>query len=458
MIPADRPPHWSNAVFIWRVRAVFRRLYWRLTDWKTGTRAPTLALKPVNKNLATLKNINRKINVGFVVCDPAKWSVNSLFHRLQNDPAFNCGFLCTLSDTDLRLGPAERPARYARTRKFFANIGPIWGDLYHSETDRMHPSGAIQCDIVFIQQPWGMQDLPRQLAGRVLSAYVHYGFAIISNDRMQFQLPDFHRYLWTYFAQTDAQRASILGDSADGIGPPQTVLAVGYPKLDAYLAPACARSTAGLWPHSDDTSRRRVIFAPHHAFGASTLNLATFTWSGPAMLALAKRHPEIDFVLKPHPNMGHSFRRGADIGGQSYDEWLAEWACGANRLVFDSGLYFDLFRSSDVMITDSGSFLAEYLPTGQPIIRLINPGAAAFNASGAALADAFYPAQDSKALQQTFDQLILGQDPLAPIRQHKRALVIPFDRPSAQIIVDYLDDCFCSSGKAGAEKGGTNTP
>lgn len=435
---ADQPcPNWFGKIPLWRMRAIVRRRFWRLYDQLTGQRSQRRALKAIDQKLGDLRKVERPIRVGFIVCSPAKWSANALFLALADHPSFDCGFICTLSDTDLRETPTKRRLHYGRMRGFFAGIGPVWQDLYQVKSDRMHRAASIDCDIVFIQQPWGMQDLPRQLSGRVLCAYLHYGFAIISNDRMQFGLPDFHRYLWAYFAQTEAHVQAITAEKALL---PRQVQAVGYPKLDGYLGPKVKGAGFDLWPRGADPARKRVIFAPHHAAGPTTLNMATFEWSGPAMLALAKQHPEIDFILKPHPNLGHAFQSRKTCNGDRYPQWLEAWCALPNCGVFDSGLYFDLFSSSDLMITDSGSFLAEYIPTGQPIVRLIAPDAQPFNASGQPLNEAFYRAADSAALTRFFGQLMIdGIDPLARLRQEKRRLVLPFERPAAMMIMDALE-------------------
>lgn len=434
-------------ISIWRIRAIVRRVFWRLFDWMAGKRNQRRALGHVYNKLVSLKHSNRPIRVGFIVCSPAKWSANSLFLALKDNPAFDCGFICCLSDTDLRLKKPKRRLQYNGMREFFAALGPIWHDLYHDKMDRMHDPASIDCDIVFIQQPWGMQDFPRLLSGRILSAYLHYGFAIISNDRMQFQLPDFHRYLWAYFAQTEAHARTISADKNETVLLPCKVQAVGYPKLDGYLIPANKNAGHGLWPRSLSKTRKRVIFAPHHAVGAATLNMATFHWSSPTILDLARQYPEMDFILKPHPNLAHAYKNRKNYGGQSYEQWSVTWRNMPNCGVFDSGLYFDLFNSSDLMITDSGSFLAEYLPTGQPIIRLVSSGAQPFNASGQQLNDAFYVADDSTGLQQVFKQIAVGKtDPLASVRQDKRSLILPFDKPAAEMIIDSISECMERAG------------
>jgi len=47
------------------------------------------------------------------------------------------------------------------------------------------------------------------------------------------------------------------------------------------------------------------------------------------------------------------------------ESYYAEWHNLSNGFVYDEGDYFNIFKSSDALITDCGSFLAEYLPIHQ---------------------------------------------------------------------------------------------
>jgi hypothetical protein len=376
------------------------------------------------------------VTVGFVVCSPAKWSTQALFEALSADRDFRPVFFPCLSDAEMRQPRASRAAAYATTRHYFAGLGPIALDLYDPATDRMHDARNITADVVFIQQPWGMQDLPRQIVQRALPAYVHYGYPVIRNDTMQFGLRAFHPFLWCHFVPDATQaRAMAAGGTPQAAHMPVT----GHPKLDAYLTPAPDRSNASVWPNSSATHRKRVIFAPHHALAAGSLNLATFAWSGPAMLDLIQTNPQLDFVLKPHPNLAYEMGRGGKELATSFDAVMRGWHDAPNAAVLQGGDYFDLFRSSDAMITDSGSFLAEYLPSGAPLIRLVKDGSAPLNASGEALAPAFYTARDAQTLSQLFESVILqGDDPLAPARKTAIARLMPDDRSSAQRVMAHL--------------------
>lgn len=420
-----------RSVLFWRARAILRRLMWRITDRfyppKPAHRIEALCQK--------IKDRQGPVRVGFVVCDPAKWSAGPLFDSLAADPGFSVALHCTLSDTGLRLPAEARAAQFAKTKTFFEQIGPTGADLYDPVRDHLTELSAEETDLVFIQQPWGMQDLPRRLLRKgILSAYIHYGYAIISNDRMQFGLPDFHRFLWLYVAPSDIHRQEILA----GAAPPYDVLVAGHPKLDVYATPAPARSSVSEWARPQDADRKRVIFAPHHTLDNS-LKMGTFAWSGPAMLDLVRKYPDVDFLLKPHPNLALAMERGGPQSAQQFAEWLAAWAAEANTSQFTSGHYFDLFRSSDLMITDSGSFLAEYLPTGRPILRLTRPDAAPMNTAGQALLPAFYTADDGEQLGAAVHDLLIAQnDPLAGLRMEKAKLVHNVQSSSADTVAMHL--------------------
>lgn len=427
-MPTARPsPALTGIVPVFRARALLRRFAWRI-----AARLRT----PVVPPQAPLPSSDRPLRVGFVVCEQAKWGLGSVLEKLRATAGVDVGFYPTLSDLGLRMAPAARRADYARQRAFFAGLGSIWDDLYDPDTDRMQPDDTIACDVVFIQQPWGMQDLPRRLAGRVRTAYVHYGMAVISNDRMQFGLPDFHPWLWRHFLPTDVHADAVR--NAPGPRPPH-IRVTGHPKFDTYLAPPPARDAVMTWPNPRDPGRKRVIFAPHHGLERGSLGLGTFGWSGQVMLDLARRHGAVDFLLRPHPNMATGLARSGLMQAADWQAYQDSWTALPNAALFDAGSYWDVFRTSDVMITDSGSFLAEYLPTGQPLIRLERAGAAPLNSFGRQLSSGFYRTADAAGLTALFDDVVIGgHDLLAEARARAAALLMPVDRPSAELIVEEL--------------------
>ena len=430
-------------VLVWRIQNLLRRWTWRVADYCGWRPTKSDRLKTIYRTEKQLRKdlqaTGRKLRVGFIVCDRSKWSAGPLFELLEQDTGYECGFITTLSDTAQRMPKQARKQHYNDNHGFFSKHGNVWLNLYDQKQDRMLSISTINYDIVFIQQPWGMRDFPRQLADRVLCAYIPYGSSIISNGWMEFELPDFHGYLWRYFAQTKENKCEITASNAHGTPVDGAVVTVGYPKLDSYYLRAPDRAAILEWPRPNDVGRKRVIFAPHHSIGKRSLGLSTFLWSAQALKELIVTYPEIDFILKPHPNLGFELIRNKVMSEDQYNAWILDWETGHNTAIFDSGDYYGLFRTSDILITDSVSFLAEYLPANRPIIRLVNPGKDQLNQAFETLADAFYTAQTKETLCQLLKTIAIEQlDPLKKRRRSKAKQIMPFEQASSQRLLQVL--------------------
>lgn len=382
-----------------------------------------------------------KLRVGFMVNDFTKWSGGSLLADLSRSGAVECGFICVLNHNAHKLTRTERREEYERTREAFSLIGPVWDDLYDVETDLVKQVEGVGCDIVFLQQPWGMRDVPRRLAGKVLCAYLHYGFVVMGNHGMHYNIAEFHSYLWKYFTQTEPHRHMHLKEDPSAHG---KIEVVGYPKLDVYLGEPVDRMSVDVWKNHNDSGRKRIIFAPHHSFGASSLEMATLRWSGPEIDQIRSQlGARADWVYKPHPNLKNSVWRNKVMTEAEYQMYVAGWAHGENSAVYEDGDYFDLFRTSDVLVTDCGSFLAEYLPTGKPIIWLVAKNAVKLNAVGENLSEAFYVAKSASELREVFESVVVrDEDPLKEVREEKIAQVLPYSKPSSQMISEFIHTSF----------------
>ncbi len=174
------------------------------------------------------------------------------------------------------------------------------------------------------------------------------------------------RETWRFFADTRASYKRVLAD-AEFNG--YNTVFTGYPKLDDYKEIVKRENDAGR--------RKKVIYAPHHSLGVSN-NLATFDLYKDKFLALVKKYPEIDFVLKPHPLLQYQIRTRHEAGAisfsrEDYWQYVEEWRSLPNGFFVDSGEYISMFMDSDCMITDCGSFIGEYFPSSHPCIYLFNP-------------------------------------------------------------------------------------
>ena len=118
-----------------------------------------------------------------------------------------------------------------------------------------------------------------------------------------------------------------------------------------------------------------------------------------------------------------------------YNEW-AEIG-----YIYDSGDYFDIFKTSDLMITDCGSFLAEYLPSHKPLIRLVNKEGIALNELGKKFSNCFYNVFNNKELQDIFYEIVSKDNDYLKEKRCKLAdtLVDPTTSAAHKIYNDILN-------------------
>jgi len=382
----------------------------------------------------------RKIRVGFVVNQKEKWNGSQLVEALDESGVFEWSFVLCLSAEASRLSRVDRSEKYREELEYFSQKGRVEFELYDALVDESMPIESIDYDIVFLQQPWGMKDFPRRLVGKVLCAYMHYGFMVMANHGMHYHIAPFHSYLFKYFTQTEMHRQMHIRHDPSAY---EKLVVSGYPKLDVYLDPAPERDAVRAWRNYAEATRTRVIFAPHHSLGRDNLGMATFRWSGQAMISLRREAKNVDWIYKPHPTLGFSVVRNKVMAGEQYEAYVREWENGENSTVYDAGDYFDIFRSSDALVTDCGSFLAEYLPTGKPIIWLISDRTVGLNAVGKALAEGFYQVRTVEELEQVFNQVVVGgDDPLKDIRENNIERILGGRQNSSESVVEHLRSVF----------------
>ena len=135
-------------------------------------------------------------------------------------------------------------------------------------------------------------------------------------------------------------------------------------------------------------------------------------------LELAKKHPEYSFVVKPHPSLRYKCITEKFLTAREYDDYMDEWNSLNNAAVYTDGNYFDIFKTSDVLITDSSSFLAEYFYSGKPIIFFESQNRAGFNEFGLKIRKGFYKPQRTEDTEDLlYTLLIKKEDNLKALRE-----------------------------------------
>ena len=223
-------------------------------------------------------------------------------------------------------------------------------------------------DIVVYSMPYyqisSFRYSPYYSVGRdFLPIMVNYGFYRSKYDRKLLAL-DAYGYMWKVLLECDEtleeyQRFATYGG--------ENAVETGYVKMD---------SLAKKVKHPSD--RKTVLVALHHSIEGGmndTLSLANFIRYLDYFRDLPDKYPELDFIYRPHPFLFDALKRVEGWDDRSVLYFIREMKMKPNVTWSDGGDYLQEFADSDACIQDCGSFLVEYLYTGNPCCYMLKePG------------------------------------------------------------------------------------
>lgn len=311
----------------------------------------------------------KKIKVFFLTHDAAVFGCASVYWSMLKEDIFE-PYIYVVSRRDVGykefLEDVEKDILYFSSKGFRVISGyDEWGN-----PKDLH---ALKPDILFYDIPklygeaGNFYNRMDQLNWEYLTCYVPYGLLMVDSFYYHYHTKCI-RETWKFFIDTMADFKRVLADSDfNGFN---TVMS-GYPKFDDYF------KNGQQLPEKINNGKPIVIYAPHHSLFASN-NFATFDLYKDIMLDFAKKNPEINFVLKPHPLLpfqinARSIEGKISFTKEDYEEYIKEWDSLENGLLVTEGDYIKLFQKCSCMITDCGSFIGEFLPSQNPCIYLFNP-------------------------------------------------------------------------------------
>ena len=142
----------------------------------------------------------------------------------------------------------------------------------------------------------------------------------------------------------------------------------GYPKLDVFFKPDSKFHFDWKMAHNN---AKKIIWAPHWSIDGRGVHTSTFRWNYQFMYEFAKSHPEISWVVKPHPLLFDSAISSKLFpSSEALKEYFQKWDDLPNARFYTGTYYQDIFATSDGMIQDCWSFTAEYQYVDKPMIYL----------------------------------------------------------------------------------------
>lgn len=391
---------------------LFKLLY-KMTSWILPSKRQRISYKAIctyldlkdkinnaqenyKKVLKRLKDTNDKIKVVFLVRENQKWSYQSLYEKLEHSDKFTP--LVVVSILELaRKGKDKTRNNIEETYNFFKsrgmNVDYAYKNGEYADLKEFKP------DIVFYDQPWDLPEIhhPKYVSEFALTCYTSYGCDLV--DCPEDYTSIFHRFMYKFFVEHELNVKRFYSYNKENI---KNCVVVRYPKFEEYYED---NEKCDIWKDND---KFKIIYAPHHSLDKKGLRLSTFKQNGRFILELAQKHPETTWVFKPHPRLKYALLRTKTMTEDEIKNYFDEWArIGA---VYEDGNYINLFKTSDLMITDGCTFLAEYLPSEKPLIRLVNKKGVQLNALGKKLSKGFYCTYKNSELKKLLECLVVNKE------------------------------------------------
>lgn len=340
---------------------------------------------------------DKKIRVLFYVTENQKWGYQSLYEVLSGDDKFEV-FVVVGILTDVHKGKDFTRKNLEENYQFFKsrNMNVEYGYKENQYVDLKE----FEPDIVFYEQPWGLpkKHSPYNVSKYALTYSSPYSFQIF--DYKDDYKQNFHRHLYKYLVTSDINISRFEGYQK---GSSKNCLNINYLKLDNYFDNASALNTN--WK---DPQKIKIIYAPHHSFSNDSMNMATFRENGKLILDCAKSQSETTWIFKPHPQFKYALISNNIMSEKEIEEYYNEWS--QIGVIYTQGDYFDIFKTSDLMITDCCSFLGEYFLTKKPIIRPVKRGSTPLNKLGQEIVKGYYETYDNEELLDTILRLLNNEN------------------------------------------------
>lgn len=305
----------------------------------------------VNKYRAYQIRRKPTISVLFVVSELSMWKTESLYVEMLNSQRFNPILLLIPS--------IKTPHKINDVIEYANQKGYIYETISKDETiqDRFSP------DIIFYQQPYENFIPSKYFYDKNLHSlicHVNYCFRNILNKGA------INQYLlniaWHFYAENDI---CLLEQSRYMINGGRNQIATGLPFMDDLSKPKSDFKDPWKWKDS----RKRIIYAPHHSItDGDNVSWGTILRYGDFILECAKRYThETVWIFKPHPFLRGKLEKiwGVERTNAYYQSWSS-----MENSQCEEGEYNAIFKHSDAMIHDCGSFSLEYLYTGNPVMYL----------------------------------------------------------------------------------------
>ena len=382
-----------------------------------------------------------KIRVVFLFQEASYWpSMKSLYDALKNDESFEVFVVAipTLSVPDLnKLELKPQQIQFLEDNRIeYIDARCANGSMFDIYN--------LKPDYVFVQIHFDRQRV-LEYKTNVMRLYtkvclIPHAFLLSASDNKELYYQSDYFRIFVPNEYHAKQLSSVIHRT-------DNIEITGYPRFDLY---ADRLEDSPLWKISKEENPKikRIIWSPHWwAYGHSksladgVLNLWDYFYN------YAKTHNDVEVIVKPHPNLFNGLTQSKYITPSKADSMIAAINSLPNASVYMGGNYIDLFKTADLIVNNSISFLAEWLPSEKPMIFFDTERKFELNEMAESILGVYYHASSISECDEKIGVLLdQKQDPM---REQRQALIEKLDlKPNnaaekiKQSLIEHVDDSY----------------
>lgn len=355
--------------------------------------------KKVIQNLKEKYKRGEKLNVAFYIYDETKWKTQSVYDLMEKSEHFTPHIFVSKINAPKNNYNHKDKSALIPVYNFFKNKNMRVQYAYDFEKDFWIPFEDMnpRPDIIYYCHPWYIYKTqgPVMASKYALTCYSEY--SVPASLHPQEYYLRFHRYIGTQYVLNDIIKNYF---SANMKNRGKNLKVAGHPILDYFY----------LNKDTEFEDKKYIIYAPHWSVGNNNvLRWGTFLETGEFILEYAKKHPEQNWLFKPHPCLKGYLLAENIWSEEKIEKYWSEWE--KIGTIYESGDYLKLFMESEAMLTDCGSFKSEYFMTQKPQFFLkSNRNPVGFNPNVEKINKTSYEASTKEELEFILNEVLVKKN------------------------------------------------
>ena len=384
-------------------------------------------------NLARIK-AQKRVRVGFVVHSSSEWQCEMLYHKMSASNRFFPQIIVGYQ----KQGVPE--AYYELRDKTYRYFKDQYDVLNSEEAEKQ----IDDFDVLIYISPYDVYPETIKVENRKANQiiiHIPYSYYLVSKTDAIYTEPFYERTImkiaWLVCASNSAEIE--IAKNLQRLRA-YNFINTGFPKMDNYIINDFTIRN-DIWGKGEG---KRIIWAPHFNM-AKGMN-GTFQYNYLWFLEYARMHPETKWIVRPHPRFASgAIDAGVFLDVNEVNRYFMEWDRLPNAKVIDGGGYYDLFKTSDAMILDSISFLAEYQFTSNPLLFLFPEIPRGMNKLGNEILEVVYKARgdDFETIENFINNLIEEEDKMKIERENFFRKRLDYYGMNGKLATDFIMDKIC---------------